>query len=75
MPWVPVDKYWLGYSVKKKQFYFYYQLSGDATIHQLFPTPEEFLGLSDMFRYEGPIQYSTDNEYFTTTAEAVGEGE
>ena len=75
MAWLQVVKYWLGYSVAKKQFYFYYQLDGDPTIHQLFPSPDEFVGLADMFRNEGPIHYSTENEYFTTAGEDVGEGE
>lgn len=75
MAWVTVTNYWLGYSIPKKQFYFYYQVVGDPTIHQLFPTPEEFVGLADMFRNEGPISFNTDSQYFTTAAEPVGEGE
>jgi len=75
MAWKQVESYWLGYSVAKKQFYFYYKLVGAPTVQQLFPTPEEFSALSDMFRNEKPISFNTDNNYFSTGAEPVGEGE
>lgn len=75
MAWKKVESYSLGYGIQKKQFYFYYQLQGESVVHQLFTTPEEFLGLSDMFRNEGPISFNTDGQYFTTNPEPVGEGE
>jgi len=75
MAWLAVEKYWLGYSIPTKQFYFYYKLAGDSTQHQIVATPEEFLALTDMFRYEKPISYSTDSDYFVTGAEDIGEGE
>ena len=75
MAWKRVDKYWLGYSNAKKQFYFYYRLQGVSTVYQFFPTPEEFVGLADMFRNEGPINYNTDRKYFVTAAEEIGEEE
>jgi hypothetical protein len=75
MAFVNVNKYWLGYSIPKKQFYFYYRVDGDPTVHQLYPTPEEFLGLADMFRNEGPISLNTGTQYFTTSGEDIGEGE
>lgn len=75
MAWKKVEKYWLGYGQPTKQFFFYYQLEGDNTVHQFFPTPAEFSALADMFRNEGPISYSTDGKYFVTASENVGEGE
>jgi hypothetical protein len=75
MAWLRVENYWLGYSIPKKQFYFYYKLAGDSAAYQFFPTPEEFVGLSDMFRNEGPINFNTDGNYFVTAAEQIGEQE
>ena len=75
MAWLRVENYWLGYSLPKKQFYFYYKLAGESVVHQFFPTPEEFVGLSDMFRNEGPINFNTDGSYFVTAAEQIGEEE
>ena len=75
MPLKAVTNYWLGYNVPQKQFYFYYKLAGEITTQQLFPTPQEFLALSDMFRNEGPINFNTDAQYFVSGAETVGEGE
>jgi hypothetical protein len=75
MAWVRVDKYWLGYSLTKKQFYFYYQLQGENVVHQFFPSPDVFIALADMFRNEGPMNYNTVNKYFVTAAEEIGEQE
>lgn len=75
MPFIPVENYWLGYNVPTKQFYFYYKLAGDDSVHQIFPEPQEFLALGDMFRNEGPINFNTDGEYFISAAETVGEQE
>jgi len=75
MVWKKVEKYWLGYSLANKQFYFYYKLEGETVTHQFFPSPQEFVGLADMFRNEGPISYNTDGRYFCTAAEEIGEGE
>jgi hypothetical protein len=75
MPWKRVDNYRLGYSLDDKQFLFYYELHGESTVHQFFPTPEEFVGLADMFRNEGPIRYNTDRRYFITGIEEIGEEE
>ena len=75
MAWKNVENYWLGYSIIKRSFYFYYKLQGENSIYQFFPTPEEFVGLSDMFRNEGPINFNTDRKYFVTAAEEIGEEE
>ena len=75
MAWKTVEKYYLGYNVVKKQFYFYYQLQGETSVKQFFVTPEEFVALGDMFRNEGPISFNTDGNYFVTAPEAVGEEE
>ena len=75
MTWKRVEKYWLGYSIAKKSFAFYYRLEGERTAHQFFPSPTEFVGLADMFRNEGPINFSTVGEYFVTAAEEIGEEE
>ena len=75
MAWQRVENYWLGYSVPNKQFYFYYRLQGDGTVYQLFPTPDYFHALADMFRNEGPINYNTTGKYFVTAAEEIGEQE
>ena len=75
MAWVRVENYCLGYSLPKKQFYFYYKLRGEAAVHQIFPTPEEFSALADMFRNEGTINFNTDGNYFVTAAEQIGENE
>ena len=74
-PWKRVENYWLGYSVPKNQFYFYYKLVDENTVHQISPGPQEFLALADMFRNEGPINFNTDGSYFVTAAEQVGEQE
>ena len=75
MAWKKVDNYRLGFSPIERNFYFYYKLAGETTVHQFFPSPQEFLGLSDMFRNEGPIHFNTDGRYFITAAEDVGEEE
>lgn len=75
MAWKKVEKYYLGYGITKRSFYFYYKLHGENTVHQFFPTPEEFIGLSDMFRNEGPISFNTDGNYFVTASEEIGEEE
>ncbi|NIV35004.1 MAG: hypothetical protein GWN58_37775 [Anaerolineae bacterium] len=75
MAWKRVRNYRLGYSLQKKCFYIYYELEGESSVHQFFPTPEEFVGLSDMFRNEGPINFNTDHRYFVTGTEEVGEEE
>ena len=74
MAWLRVNDYMLGYSIPKKQFYFYYELQGEL-VHQFFPAPDEFLALADMFRNEGPINFNTDGQYFVSAAEQVGENE
>jgi hypothetical protein len=75
MAWKRVANYNLGYSIANKQFYFYYRLDGENVSYQLFPSPQEFLALADMFRNEGPINFNTDGRYFLTGAEQVGEQE
>jgi hypothetical protein len=75
MAWLKVVNYMLGYSIPKKQFYFYYNLQGESVTHQFLPTPDEFRALSDMFRNEGPINFNTDGNYFISAAEQVGENE
>lgn len=75
MPWKKVVKYRLGYSYPKRSFYFYYELEGENAVHQFFPTADEFIGLGDMFRNEGPISYNTDGQYFVTGPEEIGEEE
>ena len=46
MAWKRVENYWLGYSTIKKQFYFYYKIQGENSVHQMFPPPDEFLALA-----------------------------
>ena len=75
MAWKIVENYRLGYSITKRSFYFYYKLQGENSLHQFFPTPEEFVGLSDMFRNEGPISFNTSGRYFVTGPEEIGEEE
>lgn len=75
MAWKRVDNYWLGYSIPKKQFYFYYKLRGEGGVHQIFPSADEIVGLGDMFRNEGPMSFNTDGRYFVTAAEEIGEEE
>ncbi len=75
MAWTRVRRYYLGYSMSRKQFLFWYELEGDPNTYQIFPTPEEFLGLADMFRNEGPIEHNSAGDYFATAAERVGEAE
>lgn len=69
MAWKMVENYNLGYNVQTKQFYFYYQLEGEDAIHQISPSAEDFLGLSDMFRHEKAISFSMDGQYFITGSE------
>src|SRR4029453_12197749 len=54
MAWKRVENYWLGYSLPKKQFYFYYKLADESSVQQIFPGPRELLALADMFRNEVP---------------------
>jgi hypothetical protein len=75
MAWLRVENYMLGYSIPKKQFYFYYSLQGESVVHQIFPSAVEFTALADMFRNEGPINFNTDGSYFVSAAEQVGENE
>jgi hypothetical protein len=48
MAWIPVENYSLGYSIPKKEFYCYYALVGEGTVHQIFPSPQEFIALADI---------------------------
>jgi len=75
MAWKRVENYWLGYSLTKKQFYFYYKIADETSVHQIFPGPQEFMALADMFRNEGPINYNTEGGYFISAAEQIGEQE
>ena len=75
MAWKRVANYALGYSIPKKQFYFYYWLVGDNAAYQIFPSSQEFLALADMFRNEGPINFNTNGNYFASASEQVGEQE
>jgi hypothetical protein len=75
MAWKTVDRYYLGYNIVTREFYFYYQLEGETTTQQILPSPEEFLALADMFRNEGPVNCNTDGNYFVTAPEVVGEEE
>jgi hypothetical protein len=75
MAWKIVDKYRLGYHVQKRSFFFYYQLEGESTVYQIYPSPMEAMALADMFRNEGPIHFNTSGKYFVTEAEEVGEEE
>ena len=75
MAWKRVINYHLGYSIPKKQFYFYYRLDGESVTYQIFPGVEEFIALGDMFRNEGPINFNTEGKYFVSAAEQVGEQE
>ena len=75
MAWKRVANYYLGYNILKKQFYFYYTLISENVVYQIFPSPQEFLALADMFRNEGPINFNTDGKYFVSAAEQVGEQE
>ena len=75
MAWKKVEKYLLGYNLKKSQFSFYYKLEGETATNQIFPSPEIFIALADMFRNEGPISYNTTGGYFVTASEQVGEEE
>jgi hypothetical protein len=72
MAWIKVESYSLGYSIKDKKFLFNYNLEGDKAVYQIFPTAEEFIGLADMFRNEGPVNFNSTGNYFTTDSEAVG---
>jgi len=75
MAWKRVASYNLGYSIPKKQFYFYYTLVGENRTYQIFPSPQVFMALADMFRNEGPMNFNTDGKYFVSAAEQVGEEE
>jgi hypothetical protein len=75
MAWKRVVRYNLGYSIPRREFLFYYQFEGETSVTQIFPTPEEFLALADMFRNERPINFNTDGNYFVTGSEPVGEEE
>ena len=73
MTWKTVEHYSLGYDIQLKQFYVYYELEGDGTAHQISASPEEFLGLSEMFRNEGPISFNVEGRYFVTRSGPVGD--
>ena len=75
MAWKRVARYSLGFNIVSSEFYFYYRLEGETTTQQIFPSPEEFLALADMFRNEGPVNFNTDGNYFVTAPEIVGEEE
>jgi hypothetical protein len=75
MTWKTVERYSLGYDIQLKQFYVYYELEGDSTPYQISARPDEFLGLSDMFRNEGPIRFNVEGRYLVTSSGPVGDGE
>lgn len=75
MPWTRVANYNLGYSIPQKHFYFYYELVGSNVKYQIFPSPQEFMALADMFRNEGPINFNSNGQYFVSAAEQIGEQE
>jgi hypothetical protein len=69
MAFKKVLSYSLGYSTDNKQFMVNYSLEGVSAAFQFFPTPEEFIGLADMFRNEGTaggISYDDQQNYFVT---------
>ncbi len=73
MAWKTVERYNLGYNIQLKQFYLYYELEGENSAHQILPSPEEFLALSDMFRNEGSISFNTEGQYFVTRPGPAGD--
>lgn len=75
MAWKRVARYYLGFNIVTREFYFYYRFEGETTTQQIFPSPEEFLALADMFRNEGPVNFNTDGNNFVTAPEVVGEEE
>ena len=75
MAWSKVSCYSLGFNIADKQFYFYYSLEGDSSVHQIFVNAAQFSALADMFRNEGPISFNSQGHYFVTDSEHVGEGE
>jgi hypothetical protein len=75
MAWKVVENYRIGYHVQKRNFFFYYQLEGESTVYQIYPSPIETMALADMFRNEGPIHFNMEGKYFVTEAEDVGEEE
>jgi len=75
MAWKTVANYALGYNIVTGVFYLYYQFEGETTTQQIFPSPEAFLALADMFRNEGPVHFNSDVNYFVTAPEVVGEEE
>jgi hypothetical protein len=75
MAWKRVARYSLGYNIVAREFYFYYRLEGETGMQQIFPSPEEFLALADMFTDEGPVNLNIDGNYFVTATELVGEEE
>ena len=72
MAWKKVEKYSLGYDIPNKKFLFDYQLEGSGTVQQIFPSPEEFVGLAEMFRTAGAVNFNTDGNYFATALKKVG---
>jgi hypothetical protein len=72
-----VASYALRFDITRRQFLLFYTLAGEArpTAFPYALSPQEFSALADMFRNEGPIFFNADQQYFTTAAEHIGEGE
>ena len=72
-----VESYALRFDITQRQFLLYYTLAGESlpTALPYALSPLEFHVLADMFRNERPIFFNTEHQYFTTSAEPVGEGE
>jgi hypothetical protein len=72
-----VESYALRFDITKRQFLLFYTLVGESlpTALPYALSPQEFCALADMFRNERPIFFNPEKQYFTTTAEPVGEGE
>ena len=71
MTWSNVEWYSLGFNIVDKQCYFYFGLEGETDANQIFVTAPELNALADMFRYDGPIAYNSDGNYFVSNHEQV----
>jgi hypothetical protein len=72
-----VESYALRFDITQRQFLLFYTLAGESSPTAL-PyalSPQEFHALAAMFRNERPIFFNPEKQFFTTTAEPVGESE
>ena len=66
-----VESYSFGFSPGDKKFWLYYTLEGTNTTTQVFLTPTQFSGVSQLFGSATAVNYELTGKYFASAARVL----